>query len=99
MSKVQLQQFLWFENFYRHLIQEHSTLAAPLSALTSPKVSFKLSPAVDKASVDVKHRFTTAPILIHPDPSRQFVGEVDASDVGVGDILSQRSAQDQKLHP
>ena len=54
---------------------------------------------VDKAFVDLKHRFTTAPILIHPDPSCQFVVGVDASDVGVGAILSQRSAQDQKLLP
>jgi hypothetical protein len=35
----------------------------------------------------------------HPDPTRQFVVEVDASDVGEGAILSQRSFQDQKLHP
>ena len=49
--------------------------------------------------MDLKHRFTTAPILIHPDPSRQFVVHVDASDVGEGATLSKRSAQDQKLHP
>ena len=89
-SRVQLQCFLGFANFYRHLIQDYSTLAAPLSALTSPKVPFKWSPAVDKAFVDMNHRFTTAPILIHPDPSCQFVVEVDSSDVGVGAILSQR---------
>jgi hypothetical protein len=73
--------------------------AAPLSALTSPKVPFKWFPAVDKAFVDLKHWFTTAPILIHPVPSRQFVVEVDASDIGSGAILSKQSAQDQKLHP
>ena len=67
-------------------------MAAPLTALTSPNILFKWSPAVDKAFVDLKHRFTTAPILIHPDPSRKFVVEVDASDVGVGAILSQQSA-------
>lgn len=48
---------------------------------------------------DLKQRFTTAPILIHLDPSRQFVVEVDASDVRVGAVLSLCSAQDQKLHP
>ena len=49
--------------------------------------------------MDLKHWFTTAPILVHPDPSRQFVFEVDASDVGMVSILAQQSVQDQKLHP
>ena len=43
--------------------------------------------------------FTTAPVLTVPDPSLQFMVEVDASDVGVGAILSQRSQVDNKLHP
>ncbi|KAF7641342.1 hypothetical protein LDENG_00284500, partial [Lucifuga dentata] len=34
-----------------------------------------------------------------PEPERQLVVEVDASDVGVGVVLSQRSIADQKLHP
>uniref|UniRef100_A0A4W5NN01 ribonuclease H n=1 Tax=Hucho hucho TaxID=62062 RepID=A0A4W5NN01_9TELE len=40
-SRVQLQRFLGFANFYRHFIRDYSTLAAPLSALTSPKVPLK----------------------------------------------------------
>ena len=70
-----------------------------LSALTSPKVPFTWSPAADQTFRDIKHCFTTAPILVHPDPSRQFEVEDDASDVGVGAVLSQRSALDLRLHP
>jgi hypothetical protein len=47
------------------------------------------SPAADQVFSDLKHQFTTAPILIHPDLSRQFVVKLE----------SQLSAQDQKLHP
>ncbi|XP_023868962.2 cell division cycle protein 27 homolog [Salvelinus sp. IW2-2015] len=63
------------------------------------KVPFTWSPAADRVFQDLKHRFTTAPILVHPDPSRQFVVEADASDVGVGAVLFQRSSLDLKLHP
>lgn len=47
----------------------------------------------------LKSLFTCAPILVHPDPNRQFVVEVNASDVGVDAVLSQRDPVDQKLHP
>jgi hypothetical protein len=63
----------------------YSTLASALSALTSPKVPFKWSPAADWAFSDLKHQFTTTPILIQPDPSHLLVVEVDVSDIGVGE--------------
>ncbi|XP_045080421.1 uncharacterized protein LOC123492194 [Coregonus clupeaformis] len=39
-SRVQLQRFLGFANFFRRFIRGYSTLAAPLSALTSAKFPF-----------------------------------------------------------
>ena len=73
--------------------------ADTVSFLTSTQVQFHWSPEADAAFRTLKHRFTSAPILILPDPQRQFVVEVDASNEGVGAILSQRSEQDGKVHP
>ncbi len=98
-SRKRLQSFLGFANFYRRFIRSYSSVAAPLTALTSSKVPFQWNSAADEAFQALKLRFTTAPILQLPDPDRQFVVEVDASDVGVGAVLSQRSASDQKIHP
>lgn len=38
-------------------------------------------------------------MLVQPNSALQFIVEVDASDTGVGAVLSQRSGPDQKLHP
>jgi len=56
------------------------------------------TPQADEAFQELKRLFTSAPVLIIPDPQRQFVVEVDASNDGVG-AVSQRSAKDSKLHP
>lgn len=47
----------------------------------------------------LKSRFISAPVLSIPDPTAQFIVEVDASDVGVGAVLSQWSSKDGKVHP
>ena len=98
-TRKKLQQFLGFANFYRRFIRGYSTVAAPLAALTSVKQQFQWTAAADKAFKSLKARFTSAPILQMPDAGRQFVVEVDASDVGVGAVLSQRAAEDGKMHP
>lgn len=37
-------------------------------------------------------------MLVHPNPELQFMVEVDASDFGVGAVLSQCSPTDRTLH-
>lgn len=98
-TRKELQRFLGFANFYRRFIRSYSSVAAPLTALTSSKVPFSWPAAAEEAFCKLKKAFTSAPILVTPDPQLQFVVEVDASDVGVGAVLSQRSPSDDKLHP
>ncbi|KAL0149444.1 hypothetical protein M9458_055232 [Cirrhinus mrigala] len=98
-SLKQLQRFLGFANFYRRFIQGFSATAAPLTALTKPSHgAFHLTPEVVQAFKTLCNLFTTAPVLTHPNPDKPFVVEVDASDVGVGAVLSQ-CGPDGKLHP
>ncbi len=98
-SRKALQRFLGFANFYRRFIRNFSQLAAPLTALTSTKTPFRWSSTAEAAFAKLRSCFVSAPILVAPDPSRQFVVEVDASEVGVGAVLSQRSSADGKMHP
>lgn len=87
-----MQRFLGFANFYRRFVQDYSKIASPLTKLTSVNVSFNWSSEADTKK-------TTTPVFIQPDPSKQFVVEVDASAMGVGAVLSQCSSPENRLHP
>ena len=100
-DRTQLRRFLGFANFYHRFIRGFSRVAAPLSALTSTLHPFSWSPEAEAAFSSLKTLFTTAPVLIFPDPGRQFIVEVDASDIGIGAVLSQWSDFPPRLqkHP
>ena len=95
-----LQRFLGFANFYRRFIRNYSSVAAPLTTLLkgAPR---KLDWTADanKAFHHLKTFFTSAPVLSLPDPSLPFLVEVDASESGVGAVLSQRHGVPAKMHP
>lgn len=82
----QLQQFLGFANFYRRFIKNYSRVEAPLTRLISTSAQFIWT---ESAFIKLKELFASVPVLIQPDPSLQFIVEVDASDSGVGAVLSQ----------
>ncbi len=96
----ELQRFLGFANFYRRFIRNFSTVAAPMtSMLKKGRQHLMWTPTAISAFQKLKERFTTAPILHHPDPEREFIVEVDASSTGIGAILSQRHGNPPKLYP
>ncbi|KAL0146463.1 hypothetical protein M9458_058231 [Cirrhinus mrigala] len=96
----ELQRFLGFANFYRRFIRNYSTVASPLTSLLKGKPNkLKWTEEANRAFISLKERFTSAPILRHPDPNLPFIIEVDASDCGIGAVLSQRHGQPGKLHP
>ena len=87
-DRTQFRRFLGFAYFYRWFIRGFSRVAAPLTALTSTLRPFSWTPEAEDAFSALKSLFTSAPVLIIPQPSHQFIVEVDASDVGIGAILS-----------
>uniref|UniRef100_A0A4W5NCK3 Gypsy retrotransposon integrase-like protein 1 n=1 Tax=Hucho hucho TaxID=62062 RepID=A0A4W5NCK3_9TELE len=98
-SVKEVQRFLGFTNFYRKFIRNFSSVAAPLSALTKGgNARFLWGKEAETAFQGLKQRILSAPILTLPTVDEPFVVEVDASEVGVGAVLSQRG-EDQKLHP
>ncbi|XP_069582870.1 uncharacterized protein [Ranitomeya imitator] len=92
-SVKEVQRFIGFANFYRRFIKKFSAIVAPITQLTQKKMPFVWSPQAQTAFSALKSKFTTAPILVHPDPDKAFIVEVDASDCAVGAILSQRTGR------
>ncbi|XP_059384607.1 uncharacterized protein LOC132118654 [Carassius carassius] len=66
----ELQRFLGFPPFYRRFIQNYSSITNPLTSLlrNKPK-SLSWTPAATEAFSSLKEAFTTAPLLVHPDPN------------------------------
>uniref|UniRef100_A0A8K9V225 Gypsy retrotransposon integrase-like protein 1 n=1 Tax=Oncorhynchus mykiss TaxID=8022 RepID=A0A8K9V225_ONCMY len=96
----EVQRFLGFANYYRRFIRGFGQVAAPItSRLKGGPVRLQWSAEADGAFNKLKALFTDAPVLAHPDPSLAFIVEVDASEAGVGAVLSQRSGTPPKLRP
>ena len=98
-SRKQLQRFLGFANLYRRFIRNYSRLAAPLTRLTSSSMTFTWTKEAEQAFEFLKTCFSSAPILKHTDTTKPFIVEVDASDSGIGAILSQHSGTPPSFTP
>lgn len=97
-SKRDIQVFLGFANFYRRFIKDYSLIAKPLTDSLKDSERFECNEGARKAMDELKNKFTTAPILIHPNLEKQFFIEADASDYAIGSVLMQ-IGNDNELHP
>ncbi|CUA71329.1 Transposon Tf2-1 polyprotein [Rhizoctonia solani] len=93
-----VQEFLGFINFYWRFIKDFNKLAVPLYRLINKNVPWTWGTAEEESFNALKKALMDSPILIQPDPSKEFFLECDASDFATGAILNQKGSDD-KLHP
>ena len=84
-----LRQFLGFVGYYRRLIPSFADLAEPLVALTGKDVPFIWRLACATAFTDLRDALVRAPILAFPTEYGDYVLDTDASNFGLGGVLSQ----------
>ncbi|HEX3418956.1 MAG TPA: RNase H-like domain-containing protein, partial [Stellaceae bacterium] len=94
----QVRSFLGFCNFYRRFISHYSEKALPLTNLTKKSVPFAWTPECQQAFDTLKRAFEQGPILLLPDPAKQYHLETDASKRALGAVLRQHGP-DGQLHP
>ena len=83
--------FLGLRGYYRKFIPDIATIAVPLTDLTRKNASNRvLWNAKSKTAFrELKARLCSSPVLRSPDFSQPFILQTDASDRGVGAVLSQ----------
>ncbi|GJP66599.1 hypothetical protein CLOP_g23514 [Closterium sp. NIES-67] len=85
----ELQQILGFANYYNRFVPQYAKIAAPLRNLLKKNTPYKWEPKHQEAVQQLKQALTSAPVLILPDPERNYVIKADASDQAVRAVLMQ----------
>ena len=97
-TRKEVKGFLGLTGYYRKFINKYSEVALPLTELTRNDVKYVWGDAQQRAFDELKSRLLTAPVLAHPDPSRQFILNTDASGFAIAAVLSQQQ-QDGSMRP
>lgn len=95
-SLKQLRSFVGMASYYRRFVKDFSTITTPLTNCMSTMRKFSLTPEAIESFSSIKLALTTAPVLVNPDFSKNFIIACDASTSGVGGVLEQL---DEKNEP
>ncbi|GBM53207.1 Retrovirus-related Pol polyprotein from transposon 17.6 [Araneus ventricosus] len=91
-TKTEIRAFLGLAGYYRQYIPMFSIIAAPLTDLLkgrSKKGEVTWSTECRAAFEKLKTLLTSEPVLYAPDFTKKFVLQTDASEFGMGAVLSQ----------
>jgi hypothetical protein len=88
-NKHGIRSFRGLCTYYRRFIPGFANIAKPLTKLTEPKKTFKWTSEVEAAFKTLKESLCTALILAYIQPGERFIVDTDATNVGIGGVLSQ----------
>lgn len=94
-----VRQFVGLVSYFRKFIQGFAQLAYPLTKLLKKDRVWEWTDSQEEAFKILKTKLIERPVLAIYDPSAVTELHTDASRIGVGAILLQRSHSDQSLQP
>ncbi|KAL2087309.1 hypothetical protein ACEWY4_018368 [Coilia grayii] len=92
-TQTEVRSFVGLASYYRRFVRGFAEIARPLHQLTEKGRRFKWTEVCQAAFEQLKLSLMSAPILGYPDPSKTFILDTDASDAGIGAVLSQEGLE------
>ncbi|GBO40610.1 Retrovirus-related Pol polyprotein from transposon 297 [Araneus ventricosus] len=92
-----LRSFLGPCTYYRRFVKNFSTIARPLHKLTEAKSNFNWTEECETSFNSLKQDLTSSPILTYPQTDKDFILDTDASNEGIGVVLSQNMGNEERV--
>ncbi|GJS99484.1 putative reverse transcriptase domain-containing protein [Tanacetum coccineum] len=89
-TSTEIHKFLGLAGYYPQFIEGFSKIAKPMTKLTQKSMKFDWSEKAEAVFQLLKQKLSSAPILVLPEGSENFMVYCDASRKGLGAILMQR---------
>ncbi|KAJ8016328.1 hypothetical protein DPEC_G00006050 [Dallia pectoralis] len=88
-NQTEVRSFVGLASYYRRFVKGFAEIARPLHQLTEKGRRFKWEENCQRAFNQLKAGLISSPVLSYPDPHHTFILDTDASNVGIGAVLSQ----------
>ena len=85
----ELRSYLGLCSYYRRFIRGFAHIAAPLHRLTEKQSTYMWTPECQTAFETLQSALTSESLMAYPTKTGMFVLDTDASDSGIGAVLSQ----------
>ena len=88
-TATEVWSFLGLCSYYRRFVENFAEIARPLHQYSDPRQPFVWTPDAEQAFKQLKKALVKAPILGYPLAKGQLILDTDASNHGIGAVLSQ----------
>ena len=92
-----VRSFLGLCSYYRRFVKGFAEIAKPLHRLTEKQYQFLWTEECERAFKQLKTALISTPILAYPTNDDSFILDTDASNMGIGAVLSQIQEGTEKV--
>ena len=92
-----VRKFLGFDGYYRRFVPNFTAIAEPLNNLMKKTVTFHWDSTHQLAFDTLREKLTSALVLAFPRGDLEYIVDCDASNYGVGGVLSQVQDGEKRL--